>query len=140
MEKKKQDQIHVIKSLLDLPEFQPEIAQVHLPRLNIVLALRETPYDKLMKIRREEDAQVHLILASVTNHPELKQAEWYREKMGCATPVDALKKLLRPGEVEKICRSIDLLNGYGVGSVAPVSYEELMGQAIQAAVEELEKN
>lgn len=140
MEKKKQDQIHVIKSLLDLPEFQPEIAQVHLPRLNIVLALMETPYDKLMKIRREEDAQVHLILASVTNHPELKQKAWYREKMGCATPVDALKKLLRPGEVEKICRSIDLLNGYGVGSVAPVSYEELMGQAIQAAVEELEKN
>ena len=40
MEKKKQDQIHAIKSLLDLPEFRPEIAQVHLPRLNIVLALR----------------------------------------------------------------------------------------------------
>lgn len=140
MEKQKKQERAVIKSLLDLPEFRPEIAQVHLPRLNIVLALRETPYDKLMRIRREEDAQLHLILASVTNHPELKQEAWYREKMGCATPVDGLKKLLRLGEVEKICRSIDLLNGYGVGSVAPVSYEELMGQAIQAAVEELEKN
>ena len=140
MEKKKQDQIHVIKSLLDLPEFQPEIAQVHLPRLNIVLALRETPYDKLMKIRREEDAQVHLILSCVTNHPELKQEEWYREKMGCATPVDALKKLLRPGEVEKICRTIDLLHGYSVGSVVPLPADQLMGAAIHAAVEDLEKN
>ena len=140
MEKQKKQERAVIKSLLDLPEFRPEIAQVHLPRLNIVLALRETPYDKLMKIRREEDAQLHLILASVTNHPELKQEAWYREKMHCATPVDGLKKLLRLGEVEKICRAIDLLNGYGSGSVTPVSDEELMGRAIQAAVEELEKN
>ena len=75
------------------------------------------PYNKLVRIRREEDAQLHLILAAVVNHPELRQAEWYHGKEGCATPVDALKKLLRMGEVEKLCRVIDQLNGYGPGSV-----------------------
>ena len=130
----------IINSLLDLPEFEPETSAVKLPRLGIVLELRELPYDKLVRLSREQDAQIHLILSCVTNHPELKQEEWYREKMGCATPVDALKKLLRPGEVEKICRTIDLLHGYSVGSVVPLPADQLMGAAIHAAVEDLEKN
>ena len=99
----------VIASLLELPEFEPDRKTVKLPRLNLVLELQEVPYNKLVRIRREEDAQLHLILAAVVNHPELRQAEWYHDKEGCATPVDALKKLLRMGEVEKLCREKDLL-------------------------------
>ena len=110
----------IINSLLDLPEFEPETSAVKLPRLGIVLELRELPYDKLVRLSREQDAQIHLILSCVTNHPELKQAEWYKEKMKCATPADGLKRLLRKGEVEKICRTIDLLHGYSVGSVVPL--------------------
>lgn len=111
----------VIASLLELPEFEPDRKTVKLPRLNLVLELQEVPYNKLVRIRREEDAQLHLILAAVVNHPELRQAEWYHDKEGCATPVDALKKLLRMGEVEKLCRVIDQLNGYGPGSVTVLS-------------------
>lgn len=81
----------VIASLLELPEFEPDRKTVKLPRLNLVLELQEVPYNKLVRIRREEDAQLHLILAAVVNHPELRQAEWYHDKEGCATPVDALK-------------------------------------------------
>ena len=84
----------IINSLLDLPEFEPETSAVKLPRLGIVLELRELPYDKLVRLSREQDAQIHLILSCVTNHPELKQAEWYKEKMKCATPADGLKRLL----------------------------------------------
>lgn len=73
----------IINSLLDLPEFEPETSAVKLPRLGIVLELRELPYDKLVRLSREQDAQIHLILSCVTNHPELKQAEWYKEKMKC---------------------------------------------------------
>lgn len=130
----------VIDSLLDLPEFEPETSAVKLPRLNIVMELRELPYDKLMKFSREPEAQIHLILASVTNHPEMKDAAWYRDKMGCATPVDALKKLFRKGEVEKVCRSIDRLHGYAAGSVIPVDPDAMQTAAIDAAVEELGKN
>lgn len=130
----------VIASLLDLPEFEPETAAVKLPRLGIVLELRELPYDKLLSLSRERDPDPHLILACVTNHPELKQPAWYHDKMGQPTPVDALKKLLRKGEVRKICQVIDVLHGYGVGSVVPCTEEELQSRAISAAVEELEKN
>ena len=123
---KQQSKVNVIANLMELPEFEPE--------------LQEVPYNKLVRIRREEDAQLHLILAAVVNHPELRQAEWYHDKEGCATPVDALKKLLRMGEVEKLCRVIDQLNGYGPGSVTVLSGKELEGAAIGAALEELEKN
>ena len=130
----------VIASLLDLPEFEPERARVRLPRLGIELELREVAYDRLMRIRREGDPAIHLILASVTNHPELKQEAWYHDKMGCATPADALKKLLRPGEVDKIVRATDKLNGYGPGSVTLEEDTALEDAATAAAVEELEKN
>ena len=137
---KQQSKVNVIANLMELPEFEPEHRRVRLPRLNLVLELQEVPYNKLVRIRREEDAQLHLILAAVVNHPELRQAEWYHGKEGCATPVDALKKLLRMGEVEKLCRVIDQLNGYGPGSVTVLSGPELEGAASGAALEELEKN
>ena len=130
----------VIASLLDLPEFEPERARVRLPRLGIELELQELAYDKLMRVRREADATVHLILACVTNHPELKQEAWYHDKMGCATPADALKKLLRAGEMDKVVRVIDRLQGYGPGSVTLEEDAALEDAAAEAAVEELEKN
>ena len=130
----------VIASLLDLPEFEPERARVRLPRLGIELELQELPYDKLMRVRREADAPIHLILASVSNHPELRREAWYRDKMGCATPVDALKKLLRAGEVDKLMRVADRLHGYGAGSVIQEGDAALEDAATEAAVEELEKN
>ena len=131
-----------IASLLDLPEFEPEHRTVRLPRLGLELELQELPYDKLMKIRRETDPMLHLILASVVNHPEMKREEWYHDKMGCATPVDALKKLLRVGEIEKIARESDRLNGYGMGSVLTVQADDetMENAATEAALEELEKN
>ena len=128
---------NIVASLLDLPEFEPETAAVELPRLGIVLELQELPYDKLKSISREQDPDIHLILASVVNHPEMRQEAWYHDKKGCATPVDALKKLLRKGEVTKVIRIIDLLNGYGAGSVVPLEREKA---AVDAAVEYLEKN
>lgn len=133
---------NVIASLLDLPEFEPEKARVRLPRLAIELELQEVPYDKLMRIRREPDAALHLILACVTNHPELKREEWYHDKKGCATPVDALKKILRAGEVDKLMKVLDRLHGYGFGSVLTVAGENeaLEDAATEAAVEELGKN
>ena len=131
---------NVINSLLDLPEFEPETSAVRLPRLNIVLELQELPYDKLIRLSREKESDLHLILESVTNHPEMRDSAWYHDKKGCATPVDALKKLLKKGEVQKICRAIDLLNGYSFGSVVPVGLETMQEAAIGAAVEDLEKN
>ena len=131
---------NIAASLLDLPEFEPERARVRLPRLGLELELQELPYDRLVRVRREADPQIHLLLASITNHPELKQESWYHDQMGCATPADALKKLLRMGEVEKLCRVIDRLNGYAANSVVPLNNQEIEEAALVSAVEDLEKN
>ena len=130
----------IIGSLLELPDFEPERERVLLPRLGIEFELAEVPYDKLVRIRRERDAQIHLLLAAIVNHPELKSEAWYHDRMGCASPADALKKLLRMGEAEKLCRVIDRLNGYAAGSVVEAADDELAAGALNAAVEELEKN
>ena len=134
---------NVIASLLDLPDFEPERTWVEVTRLGLALELKELPYDRLMKLAKEEDADIHLILTCTVNHPELRDSAWYHDKMGCATPVDALKKLLRKGEVTKICRAIDMLHGYGPMSVVPLNadrQEVAANAATGAAVEELAKN
>ena len=79
--------------------------------------------------------------------PKFRDKAWYKEKMGCPTPIEAMKKLLREGEVRAILRKCDELNGYGYGAVVPLSpddesipEDELQGRAIGAALEDLEKN
>ena len=74
----------IINSLMDLPEFEPERVKVKVTRLNMVFELQELPYDKLVKLSREADANIHLILACVCNHPEIKRGDWYHDKMKCA--------------------------------------------------------
>lgn len=131
----------VIRNLMDIPIGEPETMEVQVPRLGWVLTLREISYNKLIQLRGTEDADLHYLLASI-QAPELKDPQWYREKMGCPTPVDAMKKLLRPGEVQALTRRCDALNGYAPGSVVTVSRseQELQLDAIGAALEELEKN
>lgn len=130
----------VIGNLLDLPQFEPERRKVKLPRLGLALEVQELNYDKLIRLRTERDPEIRLILAALVNHAELRSEEWYHDKMGCATPADALKKLLRMGEIEKLVRVIDNLNGYGVNSVTVLDDDELQASAVAAAVEDLEKN
>ena len=103
-------------------------------------------YDRLNKLRGMEDSDLQYLMES-TVEPKFRDKAWYKEKMGCPTPIEAMKKLLREGEVRAILRKCDELNGYGYGAVVPLSpYEEsipedeLQGRAIGAALEDLEKN
>ena len=91
----------VIASLLELPEFEPDRKTVKLPRLNLVLELQEVPYNKLVRIRREEDAQLHLILAAVVNHPESVTVLSGKELEG-ATIGAALEELEKNGPAAQI--------------------------------------
>lgn len=129
------------EKLLALPDAEPESRTVRLPRLDLEVTLREISYDKLMQCRKERDSTLHYLLASVTE-PSLKDPAWYRDKMGCPTPVDAVKRLLRPGEIEALAKAADRLNGYGFGAVVSVEEEQrdLEDQALGRALEELEKN
>ena len=131
----------VVRSLLDIPVGEPETAVARVTRLGLDIKLKEIPYNKLSALRGTEDADLNYLLAS-TVEPNFRDAHWYREHMGCPTPVDALKKLLRPGEVRTLVRRCDALNGYGPGAVISIEADEddLQAAAVGAALEDLEKN
>lgn len=131
----------VVRSLLDIPVGEPETAVARVTRLGLDIKLKEIPYNKLSALRGTEDADLNYLLAS-TVEPDFRDAHWYREHMGCPTPVDALKKLLRPGEVRALVRRCDALNGYGPGAVISLEADEddLQAAAVGAALEDLEKN
>lgn len=130
-----------VRALLDIPAGEPETCAVKVTRLGLEITLRELPYNKLASIRGDEDADLHYLLASAAA-PNFKDREWFETHMGCPTPVDALKKLLRPGEVRAILRRCDELNGYGPGAVISLERAEdaLQSEAVGQALEELEKN
>ena len=131
----------VVRSLLDIPVGEPETAVARVTRLGLDIKLKEIPYNKLSALRGTEDADLNYLLAS-TVEPNFRDANWYREHMGCPTPVDALKKLLRPGEVRALVRRCDALNGYGPGAVISLEADEddLQAAAVGAALKDLEKN
>lgn len=142
MEKKKS----AVRSLLDIEVGAPEAARVKVARLGLILTVRELPYDRLNKLRGMEDSDLQYLMES-TVEPKFRDKAWYKEKMGCPTPIEAMKKLLREGEVRAILRKCDELNGYGYGAVVPLSpddesipEDELQGRAIGEALEDLEKN
>lgn len=135
------DKCKVIRSLLDIPVGEPETETLRIPRLELEITLREIPYKKLMKCRGEQEANLHYLLES-TQSPNFRDPAWYHDHMGCPTPVDALARLLRPGEIEQLCRAADRLNGYGKGSVISVEADEdqLQARTMKKALEDLEKN
>lgn len=128
-----------VRALLDIQVGEPEKQQVMVPRLGLTITLRELPYNKLERLRGIEDADINYLLASA-DAPNFRDPVWYRDHMGCPTPVDAVKALLRPGEIRAIVRRCDLLNGYGPGAVISMDQTDLQDAAIGAAMEDLEKN
>lgn len=117
----------MMDTLLDLELPAPDTAQIKLRRLSkragedVIFTLQELPYNKMTSISKmTEDGQIHLVLESVID-PPLRDKQWWQEKMGCPTPVEAVKKLLKSGEIMAICRKVDALNGYGTLALEDVA-------------------
>lgn len=133
---------NMINRLLSIPIPEPETQEVELPRLGLTVTLQELNYDKVVEFRGKEDSSLHYLLASIVS-PNFRDPAWFQDKCHCPTPVLAMKKLLRIGEVEALCRAADRLNGYGPGNVKIVveeTVEAMEGQTLGAVMEELEKN
>lgn len=131
-----------VNKLLELPANRPpDTCQARVTRLGLDVTLREISFNKLMSLRGKEDADVRFLLESI-QEPDVKDSAWWKEHMGCPTPMEALKKLLKKGEIEKLCRLADQLNGFGPGQVIAVEREpeELFDIAVGESLEDLEKN
>ena len=130
-----------VRSLLEIQVGEPETAEVYVTRRALYIKLQELPYDRLVAIRGTSEAVLNYFIASVIE-PNFKDPAWYKDHLGCPTPVEAVKKLLRPGEVRAIVHKCDILNGYGPGAVISVERDEqeLQDMAVGKALEDLEKN
>ena len=130
-----------VDRLLELEVIQPETKEVQIPRLGLTITLQELSYDKVMRCRQRPDPKIYYLMESIAA-PDIRAEAWYKAKKGSATPADALKRLLRSGEIERLCIQADSLNGYAPGSVVAVEAPEevLEGAAIGGALEDLEKN
>ena len=130
-----------VYALMNIPIRETETVEVEVKRLKLRITLRETSYDKMFSLRSGQDADINYLLASIAS-PNVRDSRWYQEHMGCPTPADALKRLLKPGEIARLIRHADVLNGYGLDSVAAVDMEDgqPQAQAVDRALEDLEKN
>lgn len=88
---------------------------------DVVFSLKALSYSRVADIRetcKGENMSVHIVLAGVTS-PDLKSKELL-EKYRAATPVELVKVMLLPGEVEDLGREIEKLSGFRQNTVEEV--------------------
>ena len=78
---------------------------------DVVFTLRGLPYGKTHDLERfTQDADVNILLAGCVE-PDLKDGR-LMEKFGGATPAEAVKKMLLPGEITDLSQAVERLSGY----------------------------
>lgn len=90
---------------------------VRVPRLvmadgtPLMLELQQLTFNQIADLReRHKDFAVHTVLAGVKS-PSLRDSA-LREHFAVETPVDLIKKLFLPGEIDALCTHISKLSGY----------------------------
>lgn len=78
---------------------------------DVVFTVRALPYGKVHDLERfTQDSDVHILLAGCVE-PDLKDPR-LMEKFGGATPADAVKRMLLPGEIADLSQAVEKLSGY----------------------------
>lgn len=127
-----------MEKLLSLTLSDPQTETRTVTRLGLEVTVREMTYDEVDRCGREEnDRDLHYLLAA-TVAPNFRDEAWYKGKLGCPTPIQALKKLFRHGEVKALVAAIDRLNGYRCAVLSDP--KELENEAVGATAEALAKN
>lgn len=105
----------------------PPEKEIKLKRLSkvcggdVIFKLRALSYSRVAEIKNlhaDGDMGVHIVLAGVVS-PDLKSEELKR-KYNAVTPVEMIKAMLLPGEIEDISREIEKLSGYRMTTVEEV--------------------
>ena len=75
----------------------------------VELQLQALPYGKTQQLKdMEQDQTIHILLAGC---PELTDSA-LTQKFGGATPVETVKAMLLPGEIEDLSHAVERLTGY----------------------------
>lgn len=127
-----------MEKLLSLTLSDPQTDTRRVTRLGLDVTVRELTYDEVEKCTREkEDGDLYYLLTATVS-PNFRDEAWYTGKLGCPTPIQALKKLFRHGEVKALVAVIDRLNGYR--SAVLSDPKELENEAVGATAAALAKN
>lgn len=98
----------------DLPEAEYKIKRLSKEMGgDVVFRVKALPFSRVAELRKEhdgEDMPLWIVLEG-TISPDLRSAP-LREKYGAETPIELLKKLLLPGEIEDLQIKIERLSGY----------------------------
>ena len=107
-------------------ELPVQEARVKIKRLSkkgedpVIFSLRSLSYNRVAEIRKigGEDSKLHIVLAGV-KEPDLKN-QALLDHYGAATPLELLKVMLIPGEIEDLCLEIEKLSGYRVSTIEEI--------------------
>lgn len=137
-----------ILDLLLRPE--TEDVQKHLPRGSyevlrlsrlygepFVLELKGLPYGKALELKDMTDSELQTVLAG--DDSGLWKSEQMKQALGAATPAEAVKALLLPGEIRAVAVAVEQLSGYRREVLLPWGGGETT-DVKGAVAEELEKN
>lgn len=85
---------------------------------DMVFKIRSLPYNTVARLREKEDQSefsLHVVLEGVVS-PNLRSEELMRA-YDAPTPIELIKSILRPGEIEDISIQIEKLSGYRTDTV-----------------------
>ena len=87
---------------------------------DVIFKIRALPYSEVARIReKEDDMNVYIVLAGVVE-PNLRSTE-LMQKYDAPTPIEMIKAMLLPGEIEDISRQIERLSGYRVETLEEIN-------------------
>lgn len=110
----------------DIKEFAVPTKEIKLKRLSeklqgdVIFKIRALSLDKIKELRETNsgDFNIHTIIEGVVE-PSLKDKNLI-DKFGVITPVDLVKKILVPGEIDDVFYEISKLSGYNGSTIEDI--------------------
>lgn len=107
----------------ELPVVEKDVKLKRLSRKGeepVVFTLRSLSYGRVADLRRigGEEMKLHIVLAGV-KAPDLKNQDLL-DHYGAATPLELLKAMLLPGEIEDLSLEIEKLSGYRTDTIEEI--------------------
>lgn len=117
---------NIMDLLLSLDESAPAPSKkFKLKRLSdqvgkeVVFTLTALPYDEVVRLqKKEDDMSLYIVLEGVKD-PDL-HSKALMDKFDVPTPLEVIKRMLLPGEIEDLKRQIERLSGYRTSTLEEI--------------------
>lgn len=106
---------------INVPEKEVKVKRLSdVLKTDVIFKIKAIRFDALEDLRESntKDFNIHTVLEGVVE-PNLKSKD-LMDKFNAITPVDLVKKLLLPGEIEDLYHAISKLSGYGTNTIEDI--------------------